>query len=159
MHPITPPTVLLVDDGLAERKLFAMAGKKAGVSYALQEAGDGAEAITYLLGEGVYANRVAHPFPALVMLDLNMPGMSGFEVLEWIRNQPSARDLPVIMWTSSTSEADIAQASALGANSYLVKPLSLAALVDMVRTIDSYWLKLHRAAAANAGASYAATAT
>lgn len=144
MNLVAAPTVLLADDGLAERKLFAMAGKKAGVSYGLREAADGYETISYLKGEGAFADRDAHPFPALVVLDLNMPGMSGFEVLEWIREYPSTRDLPVVMWTSSTCENDIRQAYALGANSYMVKPLSLGSLVEMVCAIENYWLKLNR---------------
>jgi CheY-like chemotaxis protein len=135
---------LLVDDGLAERKLFAMAGAKAGVGYCLREVGDGFEAINYLKGEGPYADRKEHPLPALVVLDVNMPGMSGFEVLDWIREYPPTRDLPVVMWTSSTCEQDMGRAYARGANSYLVKPLSLLSLVDMVRAIEDYWLKLNR---------------
>lgn len=145
MTSVSPSTVLLVDDGLAERKLFAMAGKKAGVGYVLQEVGDGADAIRYLKGEGHYADRAAHPFPALVVLDVNMPGMSGFEVLEWIRGDSQTRDLPVVMWTSSSCEDDVRRAYSLGANSYLVKPLSLILLVDTVRVIENFWLKLNRA--------------
>lgn len=138
------PTVLLVDDGPAERKLFAMAGKRAGVTFALREAADGLEAIDYLKGEGSFSDRGAHPFPSLVVLDLNMPGMSGFEVLEWIRAYPPTRNLPVVMLTSSACENDVGRSYELGANSYLVKPLSLVSLVDMVRAIESYWLKLNR---------------
>lgn len=144
MNTANTATVLLIDDGLAERKLFAMAGKKAGVGYSLQEASDGFEAINYLKGEGAFADRGAHPFPSLIILDVNMPGLSGFEVLEWIRGHPVCRNLPVVMWTSSSSDDDLRRAYALAANSYLVKPLSLALLVEMVRAVEDYWLKWNR---------------
>jgi len=137
------PTVLLVEDGYAERQLFAIAGKKAGVRFSLREVVDGMEALDYLNGHGIFADHTAHPFPSLIILDVNMPKMSGFEVLQWIRTHPSIRELPVIMWTSSTSEADIRRAYSLAANSYLVKPLTMSLLVDMVRQIEEYWLKLN----------------
>lgn len=137
-------TVLLVDDGLAERKLFAMAGMKARVGFQLRQAADGGEAQAYLRGEGAYADREKHPFPALVVLDVNMPGMSGFEVLEWIRGHETFGVLPVVMWTTSSNEDDIARAYSLAVNSYLVKPLSLVRLVEILRLIDDYWLKLNQ---------------
>ena len=137
------PTVLLVEDGHSERELFAIAGEKAGVRFSLRQAADGLEALDYLNGHSIFADRTAYPFPSLVILDLNMPKMSGFEVLQWIRSHPSIHELPVIMWTSSTSEADIRRAYSLAANSYLVKPMSIGLLVDMVRQIEDYWLKLN----------------
>ncbi len=136
-------TVLLVEDGQNERLLFEMAGKKAGVDFDLQKAVDGREALDYLEGRGDFCDRLRFPLPQLVVLDLNMPGMSGFEVLERIRRHATLRELPVVIWTSSTSAEDIRRAYALTVNSYLVKPPSLGLLVDMVRTIDDYWLKLN----------------
>ncbi len=141
--PTYPKLVLLVDDGPNERILFEMAGKKAGVTYELRHAIDGVEAVDYLKGEGQYGDRAKYPFPDLVILDVNMPRMTGFEVLAWIRGHPDLRQLTVIMWTSSSHEEDVRRAYGLLANSYLVKPLSLVVLVDMVRMIDTYWLKLN----------------
>ena len=141
MHP--PKTVLLVDDGPNEQTLFAMAGKKAGVSFGLRFASDGVEALHYLNGEDKFEDRVKFPLPDLLVLDLNMPRMSGFEVLEWVRKDPRFRELPVVIFTSSSLEADIRRAYGLMANSYLVKPMSLLVLVDMVRSIDEYWFKFN----------------
>ncbi len=139
MHPAK--TVLLVDDGPNEQTLFAMAGKKAGVSFGLRFASDGVEALRYLNGEEKFGDRAKFPLPDLLVLDLNMPRMSGFEVLEWIRQDSRFRELPVVIFTSSSLEADIRRAYGLMANSYLVKPMSLLVLVDMVRSLDEYWFK------------------
>lgn len=141
--PTFTKLVLLVDDGPNERMLFEMAGKRAGVSFELRHAIDGVEAVEYLKGEGEFRDRTKHPFPDLVILDVNMPRMTGFEVLAWIRAHPDLRQMTVIMWTSSAHEEDVRRAYGLLANSYLVKPLSLAVLVDMVRMIEDYWLKLN----------------
>ena len=136
-------TVLLVDDGPNEQTLFAMAGKKAGVSFGLRFASDGVEALHYLNGESKFEDRAKFPLPNLLVLDLNMPRMSGFEVLEWIRRDSRFRELPVVIFTSSSLEADIRRAYSLMANSYLVKPMSLLVLIDMVRSIDEYWFKFN----------------
>lgn len=141
MHHRTK-TVLLVDDGHDERLLFERAAKKAGASFNLQFAEDGEAGVAYLNGTGEYADRGRFPLPDLMVLDLNMPRMTGFEVLEWIRNHPHFRELPVIMFTASDHEKDVKRAFELMVNSYLVKPMSIAALVDTVRMIDDYWIKL-----------------
>ena len=137
-------TVLLVDDGPNERILFEMAAKKAGATFSLQYAADGREAVEYLEGLETYADRSRHPLPDLVVLDVNMPRMNGFEFLEWLRRHSVWQSMPVVMWTSSAQESDIRRAYSLLANSYLVKPLSLTALVDMVKLVEDYWLKLNQ---------------
>ncbi|MET0261779.1 MAG: response regulator [Rariglobus sp.] len=135
-------TVLLVDDGQDERLLFDRAAKKACVSFEMRFATDGEDALAYLSGTGPYADRGRFQMPDLVVLDLNMPRMTGFEVLEWIRKHPHLRELPVIMFTASNHHTDIKRAYELTANSYLVKPMSLIALVDTITMIDAYWVKL-----------------
>ena len=136
-------TVLLVDDGPNERILFEMAAKKAGTTFALRYVSDGREAVDYLEGVDGFRDRSRHPVPDLVVLDVNMPRMNGFEFLEWLRRHPVLQSLPVVMWTSSAQESDIRRAYSLLANSYLVKPLSLTALVEMGRLVEDYWLKLN----------------
>jgi CheY-like chemotaxis protein len=101
----------------------------------------GGEAIQYLSGDGKYASRSNYPMPSIVMLDLKMPGVDGFDVLRWIRRQPSLKSLPVIVLTSSEHIFDIQKAYQLGANSFLVKPLEFAVYSDMMRTLDSFWIK------------------
>jgi len=84
------------------------------------------------------------PAPELLLLDLNIPGRDGFEVLEWLRRQPGLRKMPVIIFSSSGAAADIDQAYELGANSYLVKPFDFRQLTEMVRRIVGYWLEINQ---------------
>src|SRR5690606_12053422 len=120
--------------------LLQHAFAKAGIRNPLHTARDGDHAIAYLRGEGGYADRTAHPFPHLVLLDLKLPRCSGLEVLEWIRSQRQFRGLPVVVLTSSKERTDVRRAYAAGANSYLVKPSSLAGLIELVTAFRDYWL-------------------
>src|SRR5205085_9985879 len=110
----------------------------------IQRVADGDEAVTYLLGQGRYADRRAHPLPGLVLLDLKLPRRSGLEVLGWIRQQAGLRRLSVVVFTSSTETSDIDRAYDLGANSYLVKPVDSESLSDVVRSLCGYWLTLNK---------------
>ena len=105
---------------------------------------DGQEAIDYLEGEKAYSNRDAFPLPDLILLDLKMPRLNGFDVLDWLRKQPQLKRLLVTVLTSSDQPQDINRAYDLGANSYLVKPVSFDALLEMVRTTGRYWLELNQ---------------
>src|SRR5258706_5555140 len=109
--------------------LFQHACRKAGVNCNLQVVNDGDEAIAYLQGRDRFANREQFPLPDLVLLDLKMPRLSGFEVLEWLRQEQKSRSLPVVVLSSSDHETDIKRAYSLGANSYLVKPVEFESLV------------------------------
>ena len=135
-------TILLVEDNPDDVLLIRRAFKKAGLPHALQIATHGEEAVDYLAGGGSYADRDKHPFPALVLLDLQLPRRSGHEVLEWLRGQEVLRRLPVIVLTSSREPSDINRAYDLGANSYLVKPVSFEALLEMVRVLERFWIAL-----------------
>src|SRR5690348_1573355 len=101
---------------------------------------DGLKALEYLSGTGLYANRDEYPLPCLLLLDLNMPGKSGFEVLKWIRRQPAHCTLPVVMLTSSTQDADVHRAYMQGANGFLVKPSRPADLIQLVKALKDFWL-------------------
>jgi len=136
-------TVLLVEDTEDELFLFKKACERAGVTFALQVARDGAQAIAYLSGAGVYADRNRYPMPALLILDINMPSVSGFEVLRWVRAHPDAKQLIVVMFTTSSAESDIRHAYDLLANSYLVKPVNVSHLVETVSTLERYWLNMN----------------
>jgi CheY-like chemotaxis protein len=136
----TVKTILLVEDDCDDRFLFTRAAQKAGVTHLIQSASDGEEAIHYIAGSGPFAERSRHPLPDLVVLDLKLPLATGFEVLSNVRQNPATRLLPVVILTSSQSEADIAQAYALGANGYLVKPSSLEDLLNLVRSLNDFWL-------------------
>lgn len=132
--------ILIVEDDPNDVILIQRAFQRARVANPLRFAGDGEQAIAYLRGEGDYGDRTAHPLPVLILLDLKLPRVSGFEVLAWLRAQPVLRRIPVAILTSSAESPDINRAYDLGANSYLVKPVLFAALVELVQTLKLYWL-------------------
>ena len=101
---------------------------------------DGEQAIAYLKGEGRYASRSEFPLPCLLLLDLKMPNRNGFEVLEWLRDQPTLKALRVIVLTTSGATADINRAYKLGANSFLTKPMNFTDLVQLTKWVKGYWL-------------------
>jgi CheY-like chemotaxis protein len=133
-------TVLLVEDDANDVLLTERAFEQAGLVNPLQVVSDGEQAIAYLRGEGRYADRQRHPFPILVLLDLKLPRVSGFEVLAWLRAAPDIRRLPVVVLTSSEQSPDINRAYDQGANSYLVKPVGFERLLALVKTVGLYWV-------------------
>lgn len=136
-------TILLVEDDPNDANLLQRAVGKRARNCRLQHALDGETAINYLSGEGPYADRLQHPLPQIVLLDLKLPRKSGFDVLDWLKRQPRLRNLPVIVLSSSDEPQDMRRAYAAGANSYLVKPPHYTGLAAMVEKIEAYWLKLN----------------
>jgi len=136
--------ILLVEDRDDDVFLVRRAFEKAGLSNPFQVAHDGEEAIAYLSGEGKFSNRSEFPLPWLVLLDLKMPKVDGFEVLRWIRSQPSLSRLIVLVLTSSEYMKDVDEAYKLGANSFLVKPLDFENAVQMGELIRRYWIGFNR---------------
>jgi CheY-like chemotaxis protein len=128
------------DDVLLIRRAFEMGG----VLNPIHVVKNGEEAIEYLKGEGRYANRSEYPLPALMLLDLKMPRTDGFEVLSWIRAEPSLSNLRVIVLTSSSDMRDVTLAYDLGANSFLVKPMDFKNFVEMSRFLKDHWLRSSR---------------
>ena len=139
--------VLLVEDDPDDVFFLQEAFEKAGMAGALRVARDGEEAVAYLMGSAAYADRKLHPLPSLVLLDLKLPRKSGLEVLEWRRGQAGLERIPLIVLTSSQSDEDMRRAYELGANSYLVKPISSEAQLNMVKAIQAYWIALNKAPA------------
>lgn len=111
----------------------------------LQVVHDGEEAIAYLRGVGKFANRAEYPLPDLFLLDLKMPGRDGFQVLRWLRGQPSLAPLRTIVLTTSEEASDVDFAYALGANSFLTKPMDLCDFGNTLGETLNYWLKTARA--------------
>lgn len=136
-------TVLLVEDDPNDALLIRRLFGKIGLAGSLQHVDDGEKAVAYLSGTGVYSERSRYGIPSLILLDLKLPRRSGHEVLQWMRSQPELRRVPVVVLTSSREATDITRAYDLGANSYLVKPVEYAALQEMLRVIDAYWLGLN----------------
>jgi CheY-like chemotaxis protein len=133
-------SVLFVDDDPDWVDLLRTAFKRAGIPNLVQGVKDGPEAISYLRGEGQYAKRSVYPLPELVLLDLRLPGMHGFEVLKWIRRHPRLAKLPVVMVTGMEVAGDVGRAQELGATAFLAKPFSFAKLVEMAEHIRDNWL-------------------
>jgi CheY-like chemotaxis protein len=136
--------ILLVEDRDDDVVLIRKAFEKAGLTNPFQVTRDGEEAIAYLSGEGKFSNRVEFPLPWLVLLDLKMPKVDGFEVLQWIRAQPTLSRLIVLVLTSSEYMKDVDLAYKQGANSFLVKPLDFENAVQMGELIRRYWIGFNR---------------
>ena len=133
--------ILLVEDNPHDVLLTRRAFRKAGLDVPISALEDGDRAIAYLDGRGDFADRAAHPWPGLVLLDLKLPGRGGLEVLRWIRAQPHLDPMPVVVLTSSAEEEDVVQAYRAGANSYLRKPVSLDELTGLVAALHAYWMR------------------
>jgi CheY-like chemotaxis protein len=139
------PVILLAEDREDDVLLVQKAFKTAAMDCQLQVVQNGEEAMSYLSGEGKFCDRAQFPFPDLVLLDLKMPRISGFEVLRWIRQHPKIRNLRVVVLTSSTQIRDVNEAYRLGANSFLVKPLDFENFVETSKALRAYWLVLDNA--------------
>jgi CheY-like chemotaxis protein len=131
---------LLVEDNEDHVVLIRRAFTKSKVVNPLQVVRSGEEAIAYLEGTGRYSNRDEFPLPAVVLLDLKLMGMDGFEVLRWIRQQPGLRALRIVVLTSSTEIRDVNLAYQIGANSFLVKPVDFEDFVRVTQALKGYWL-------------------
>src|SRR6266508_55039 len=135
--------ILLAEDDPNDVLLIERAFQRTHVANSLQVVRDGEEALAYLSGQGPFADRERHPLPVLLLMDLKMPRKSGLEVLEWVRQQPGLKRLPITVLSSSNQSPDINRAYELGANSYLVKPAGFDSLLDLVKNLDLYWLILN----------------
>jgi CheY-like chemotaxis protein len=132
--------ILVAEDEESDVVLLRMALEKAGVPNPLITARDGQETIEYLSGEGQFSDRTTNPLPGLLILDLKMPRMTGFDVLCWLAANPAFKELPVVVLSSSSYEEDMTKARQLGAREYYVKPHSLKQLVEILRQLAERWL-------------------
>jgi CheY-like chemotaxis protein len=151
--------ILLADDDSNDVLLLERAFNKAGLGEWLRVVRDGDQAIDYLSGNGTYADRDQFPLPFLLLLDLKMPGTDGFEVLQWIRNQADLKRLLVVVLTSSNLQADVDRAYELGANSYLVKPVSFEEMVHLIQRFEVYWTEINRTPSAPSASQVTHTET
>jgi CheY-like chemotaxis protein len=137
--------ILLAEDEEDYVLLIKHAFAKADIPNPLFVVWNGEEAIAYLKGEGKYSNREEYPLPELMLLDLKMPRVNGFEVLKWMRVQPGLAALRVLVLTSSDQIRDVNEAYQLGANSFLVKPTDFEDTIQLSRLILDFWLKTSKA--------------
>lgn len=143
-------SVLYVED--EENDIFFMkrSFRRLGLEQALKTVGDGQAAIDYLAGQGAFANRAEYPLPQVVLLDLNLPTVSGFQVLTWIRNQSPHPDLPVVVFSSSARAEDKLRAKELGATDYLEKPGSGLEFGSVLQALSKYGLAVNHSAQSQA---------
>ncbi len=135
------PDVLLVEDNPDDMELTLRALRRHGLEHPVHVTRDGAEAVSYLLGDSPGTSR---PLPKVVLLDLKLPKVGGFEVLSRIRADERTRRLPVVVISSSREEPDIREAYRLGASSYIVKPVEFEEFVRSVGIVGVYWLTLNQ---------------
>ena len=126
------PLVLVVEDDQDHATLIRAAFKSQDVRFPFRVFGDGQEAIDYLCGEPPFEDRTRNPLPAVIILDLKLPRVSGFEVLEWLQGKPRLQDIPVLVFTSSSNPEDAERAYSLGAQAYCQKPADFTILVSAI---------------------------
>jgi two-component system response regulator len=133
----------LVEDNPDDEALALRAFRKANISNNIAVARDGAEALDYLFAEGQYADRDGRDLPAVMLLDLKLPKISGLEVLRRIRENERTKRLPVVILTSSRQDEDLIRGYELGCNSYVRKPVDFNEFVVAVSQLGVYWLLLN----------------
>ncbi len=131
--------VLMVDDSEEDQLLVRIALDKSGFRPRFHTVENGSQAVKYLLGEPPFDDRSQHPLPSIMLLDLKMPPLDGFELLEWVQKQPKFAGIPQIVFSSSAFEHDVELAYRLGANAYLVKPATLPELVKLIQATLDFW--------------------
>lgn len=139
-----PVEILFAEDSEDDAILTIRALKKSGHSNPMFHVKEGAEALDFMYCKGEYAGRDINEVPRLLLLDLKMPKVSGIEVLEKIKADPIFRNIPVVMLSSSKEDPDIQKCYALGANSYIVKPVESDNFFQTIKNIGFYWMILNQ---------------
>src|SRR3954447_783656 len=130
--------ILVAEDDPNDLELLKHVASDNGVQVDFQPVHDGEQVINYLRGEGEFRDRARHPIPDILVLDLKMPRVNGFEVLEWLRQQPGVARIPVVVLSGSGLETDIEEAYRLGANTYFTKPGQIAELRKIIGSLIDY---------------------
>jgi len=133
------PCIMIIDDDLNDLDLIGRAFGLSGQKSKLLCMNSGKEALAYLMGDGLFADRDTNPFPSMLITDLKMPGVDGFDILEHVQNNPNRAIIPVVVLSSSEDPDDIRTAYKLGASSYFVKPYKYDELCLLIQTLSSYW--------------------
>jgi two-component system response regulator len=136
--------ILLVEDNADDEELTTRALRQAKIANPIVVARDGGEAVDYLFGQGAHAGRDVSVLPAVVLLDLKLPKLSGLEVLKRLRDDPRTKLVPTVVLTSSSEDEDMLKSYQLGANSYVRKPVEFAAFVSAVSQLGIYWMILNQ---------------
>lgn len=138
---LLPSGVLLAEDDADDRLMISRALSQAGLDGALEVVRDGVELLDYLRGAGEDGAKKPQPWPKLILLDLNMPRLSGREALLEIKQDPTLQSIPIVILTTSSSPNDIAESYAAGANAYLTKPSRYSDLAEVAEAIVKFWCR------------------
>ena len=141
-HSTVPISILIADDDVDDRMLIKDAFDECRLKNPLQFVEDGEQLLAYLRREGKYENLKSEPLPGIILLDLNMPRVDGRTALDEIKKDERLRRIPVIILTTSKAEEDILRTYYLGVSSFISKPVTFEGLVDIVKTIDQYWIQI-----------------
>ena len=144
MNTANPIEILLVEDNPDDLDMTLRALKKANLANHIQVARDGAEALDFIFAEGAYAGRQIESVPHVILLDLKLPKVDGFEVLRRLKNDPRTKSIPVVALTSSREQRDVVESYHLGVNSYIVKPVDFERFANAVQKLGVYWLLLNQ---------------
>ena len=144
MHDLNEMQILLVEDNPNDAELTLRALKKHHLANRVHHVKDGAEALDFMFGTGMYAGRSAAAGPRVVMLDLKLPKVDGWEVLRRIKADERTKDTPVVILTSSREESDLVEGYRLGVNSYVQKPVEFDKFVEAVAQLGMYWMVLNQ---------------
>ena len=134
--------ILIVEDSPEDYETTLRAFKKSGLANPVFRCEDGDEALDYLFRRGAYRDREKSPRPGIILLDLNLPGTDGREVLRAIKQDETLKTIPVIVLTTSTNEKDIEGCYAAGASSYLSKPVDLGGFMASIQRLTDYWFEI-----------------
>lgn len=137
-----PITILMADDDADDRRLTQEALEEGRLINEVKFVDDGEQLMDYLRRQGRFAPPVEAPRPGLILLDLNMPRKDGRIVLKEIKSDPDLRQIPVVVLTTSKADEDVYKSYDLGVNSYIVKPVTFEALVDILQTLEKYWFEI-----------------
>ena len=141
MDPYPELEILLIEDNLNDAELAIRALKKNNLAKNILHLSDGEEALDFICAKGNFTDRDQTKPPRLILLDLKLPKVDGFEVLKTIREHEPSRLIPVVILSSSGEERDIQECYRLGVNSYVVKPVAFDTFVETVNNLGKYWLQ------------------
>jgi len=140
MQDEQPYTILLVEDEPAHAEIVRRSFETIGIANMLQHVSDGEAALDYLYRNNEFSDPATSPRPGLILLDLRLPKVDGQQLLKTIKSDPGLNNIPIVVLTTSASEADIAMAYSNNANSYLVKPVDFTKFSEMLETLGTYWM-------------------
>jgi CheY-like chemotaxis protein len=134
--------ILIADDDEEDRMLVKEAMEESRLANHLQFVEDGEELLDYLHNRGNFSDKTKYPTPGLILLDLNMPRKDGREAMKEIKSDPHLKVIPIVVLTTSKAEEDILRTYDLGVNSFITKPVTFSALVDIMKTLGKYWFEI-----------------